>query len=163
LRLAVEAAARRPGAGGGVGLDEALAVVRDLAGRVRDLSLRLRPTMLDDLGLLPALLWYVERYTARTGVRVRLRHAGLGRRFAPEAETGAYRIAQEALTNVARHAGVKEAAVRVDADAGLLVLCVEDRGVGFDPGAVRAGGQSGGLSGMQERAALLGGRLVIES
>ena len=60
---------------------------------------------MDDLGLLPAVLWLVERYTAQTGVQVRLHHAGVDRRFAPEVETASYRIVQEALTNVSRHAG----------------------------------------------------------
>src|SRR5207253_4700538 len=61
--------------------------------------------MLDDLGLLPALRWHCERYTAQTGVRVSLEHAGLEQRFPADVETAAYRIVQEALTNVARHAG----------------------------------------------------------
>jgi PAS domain S-box-containing protein len=161
LKLTLEAAHHDPG-GAGERLGEALALVQDLAGRARDLSLRLRPTMLDDLGLLPALLWYQERYTARTGVHVRLGHCGLGRRFAPAVETAAYRIAQEALTNVARHARVGEAVVWAEVEGGWLRLAVEDWGVGFDP-AARTNGESGGVSGMRERAALLGGRLVVEA
>ena len=74
--------------------------------RVRKLSLDLRPAMLDDLGLLPALLWHFEHYTAQTQVRVNFKHSGLEkRRFGQEVETAAYRLVQEALTNVARHAG----------------------------------------------------------
>src|SRR5262249_42628543 len=78
-------------------LGEAQGLLKDLTAHVRDLSLRLRPTMLDDLGLLPAVLWHFERYTAQTGVRVAFEHSGLERRFHPDVETAAYRIVQEAL------------------------------------------------------------------
>jgi signal transduction histidine kinase len=142
---------------------EARELLRDLTGQVRDLSLRLRPSMLDDLGLLPALLWHLERYTAQTGVRVDLRHTGLGRRFSPEGETAAYRIVQEALTNVARYAGVAEAAVRISLDRGALRIQIEDRGNGFDAETVLKSGACSGLSGMRQRAALLGGRLEVAS
>src|SRR5262245_29962443 len=85
--------------------------VKDLTARVRDLSLRLRPTMLDDFGLLSALLWHIERFTDHTGIHVAFEHSGLDVRFAPDLETAVYRILQEALTNIARHAGVREAQV----------------------------------------------------
>jgi two-component system, NarL family, sensor histidine kinase UhpB len=119
--------------------------------------------MLDDLGLLPALLWLVERHAAKTGLRVQFEHAGLERRLPPGAETTAYRIAQEALTNVVRHARTREARLRVWFDGGLLRVQVEDSGVGFDYEAARAAGASNGLSGMRERAGLLGGRLAVET
>lgn len=143
---------------------DAQELISDLLARVREMSLDLRPAILDDLGLLPTLVWYMERYTARTGVRVTFKHTVLeGRRFAPEVETGAYRVVQEALTNVARHAGVREATVRLWAGENCLGAQVEDRGKGFDPEATLAAGLSGGLSGMRERAELLGGRLMVES
>jgi signal transduction histidine kinase len=120
--------------------------------------------MLDDLGLLPALLWYFERYTSRTDVQVAFKHTGLERRrFAPEVETAAYRIVQEALTNVARHAGVSEVTVRIWADQDTLGAQIEDHGVGFDPEVALDGGTTGGLSGMHERAVLLESQLTIES
>jgi signal transduction histidine kinase len=145
-------------------LAQCQALVKDLTARIRDLSLRLRPTMLDDLGLLAALLWHLERYTAQTGIHVVFEHRGLERRFHPrEVETGAYRIIQEALTNVARHAKVSEATVRIWLDQSLLCLQVEDRGVGFDVKAVQQAEASSGLSGMEERAVLLSGHLVVES
>jgi signal transduction histidine kinase len=141
---------------------EAQALVRELTGKVRDLSLRLRPTMLDHLGLLPALLWLVERYTAQTQVRVGFEHRGLERRLHPEVETAAYRIVQEALTNVARHAGVGECGVRLWLDdQDTLHVQVEDRGMGFEPASRR--GASTGLSGMEERVSLLGGAFRVES
>lgn len=144
-------------------LRQARRLIADLAGRMRDLSLRLRPTMLDDLGLLPALLWHFERYTAQTRVRVHFEHDGLGRRLPTEVETAAYRIVQEALTNVARHAGTEEVAVRALFDRDRLFIQVEDHGAGFDAGRALAAGTSSGLSGMMERAALLGGGLDVES
>jgi PAS domain S-box-containing protein len=144
-------------------LATAQALLSELTTRVRDLSLRLRPTMLDDLGLLSALLWLFERYTALTGVQVRFEHRGLEGRFHPDVETGAYRIVQEAVTNVARHTHVAEVAVRIWLDQDLLCIRIEDRGNGFDAGPPPAGAASTGLSGMQERAVLLGGRLTIES
>ena len=120
--------------------------------------------MLDDLGLLPTLLWHIEHYTAQTRVQVTFKHSGLeGRRFAPEVETAAYRIAQEALTNIARHAGVVEATVRVWTEDTKLTIQVEDRGGGFDPEAKFAANETSGLAGMRERATLLSGQLTIES
>lgn len=163
LKLTMELAARLPPSEFQAGLAEARAMVRDLTAHVRDLSLRLRPTMLDDLGLLPALLWHFQRYTAQTRVRVAFEHRGAERRFPPEVETAAYRLVQEALTNVARHAGVSEVTVRVWLDRNQLCVQVEDRGAGFDLQAVRNAGTSGGISGMEERAALLDGVLTIES
>ena len=83
---------------------EMQSILGDLLERVRGLSMNLRPPTLDDLGLLPTLLWHFERYRAETGVRVDFRSSGPAGRFAPEVETVAFRIVQEALTNVARHA-----------------------------------------------------------
>ncbi|MDE3089953.1 MAG: PAS domain S-box protein, partial [Chloroflexota bacterium] len=144
-------------------LSNAQSLVEQLMGQVQGLSLDLRPTMLDDLGLLPALLWFTKRFADQTGVRVHLEHTGLDRRFAPEIETAAYRITQEALTNIARHAGVKEATARLWATLDTLHVQIEDRGQGFDVQAALAAPTSSGLSGMRERAVALGGNLTIES
>jgi PAS domain S-box-containing protein len=163
LKLTLEMRTRLQGDQLHASLAEAQTLVCDLTARVRDLSLRLRPTMLDDLGLRPTLLWHFERYTAQTQVRVVFEQSGLERRFPPEVETAAYRIVQEALTNVARHAGTGEVTVRLWLDQDLLCLQIEDPGVGFDLDAVPNAGASTGLSGMQERAELLGGHLTVES
>jgi len=164
LKLVLEMSTRLPSDAVKASLGEAQALVSELMTRVRDLSLDLRPTMLDDLGLLPALLWHFERYTSQTSVRVAFSHTGLeGQRLAPEVETAAYRIVQEALTNVARHAGVSEVTVRLWADRDVLGVQVKDRGSGFDPEAALDGGTSSGLSGMHERVVFLGGQLTIES
>jgi PAS domain S-box-containing protein len=163
LKLCLEAAGQAPAGGRDAALKDAQALVHELIAQVRNLSLDLRPGMLDDLGLVPALVWHFQRYSAQTGVRVEFAHNGLGRRFPPEVETAAYRIAQEALTNVARHAGAAEAAVRLWVDQDRLGVQVEDRGAGFDFEAARAKDTSSGLSGMRERAALLGGHLAVET
>jgi signal transduction histidine kinase len=140
------------------------AIVNELMGRVRDLSLNLRPAMLDDLGLLHALLWSFERYTAQTGVRVIFNHNGIeAHRLGAKIEIAAYRIIQEALTNVARYAKVSEVRVNVTADAENLSLEVVDHGQGFLPETALALGASSGLTGMRERANLLGGTLTVHS
>jgi len=164
-------------------LPEARALVGEAMAHVRALSLQLRPAVLDDLGLLPALLWHLERYRAQTGVAVQFQHAGVDRRFRLDVETAAYRVAQEALTNVARHAGVQEASLRVWTAADALCVQVDDAGKGFDPRTVAGSGaitpgeaittagasapsgahRTGGVSGMRERVDLLGGTLSIDS
>ncbi len=164
LKLILGMGASLPADSAGQSHAEAQAVIGDLLARVREMSLDLRPAMLDDLGLLPTLVWHFERYAARTNVQVLFKHTGLeGRRFPPDVETAAYRIVQEALTNVARHAGGREATVRLWASEECLGAQIEDWGKGFEPEAVFASHASGGLSGMRERAELLGGRLTVES
>lgn len=144
-------------------LGEAQALVQDLMARVRELSLDLRPAMLDDLGLLPALWWYLERYTARTQVRVTFKHTGLEGRLPPEVETAAYRLVQEGLTNVARHAEVGEVVVRVWVDTEVVGVQIEDAGRGFDTKRPSSDRHTSGLTGMFERVNLLGGQLWVES
>jgi len=164
LKLSLEIGARRPAEEVSKSLEEARVLVNELMARVRKLSLDLRPAMLDDLGLLPALLWHFEHYTAQTQVRVVFKHSGLERRrFGSEVETAAYRIVQEALTNIARHAQVSEASVRLSTHQQTLLIEVQDRGKGFDIGSVLSASETSGLAGMRERAVLLGGRLIIES
>jgi PAS domain S-box-containing protein len=137
--------------------------VRQLLSQVRDLSLKLLPPMLEDLGLLPALVDHCQRYTAQTGIQVNLAHHGLERRLPAKLETAAYRIIQEALTNAARYAGVNEVEVRLWLTLDELGLQVEDQGIGFDLQQVENGRRSSGISGMRERAANCGGTLEIES
>jgi PAS domain S-box-containing protein len=138
--------------------------VEGLLKQIQDMSLDLRPAMLDDLGLLPALLWHFERYTRQTSIKVSFRHAGLHeRRFSPEIETAAYRIVQEALTNVARHAGANEVDLYIHSGVKALVIQIEDNGNGFDVRSALASRASSGLTGMQERAGLLGGELLLNS
>jgi signal transduction histidine kinase len=143
---------------------EALALAEELMARVSSLSLDLRPAMLDDLGLLPALLWLFDRYRAQTGIAVEFSHEGLdGPRLPRERETAAYRIVQEALSNAARHSGAERVVVRVLRRDERLAVHVEDGGKGFDPDAILSDPQTGGLIGMRERAAALGGSLTIDA
>jgi signal transduction histidine kinase len=143
--------------------EQARGIVDELLEKVRGLSFDLRPAALDQLGLLPALLALFERYSDQTGVLVNFKHNGVAEHYAPEVETTAYRVVQEALTNAARHAGVAGVTVRVWATPALLSLQVEDRGRGFDPEAALATARSSGLAGMRERVLLLDGQLTIES
>jgi len=110
------------------------------------------------------LLWHIENYTNQTQVQVDFKHSGLQkRRFAPAVETAAYRVVQEALTNIARHAQVDAATVRLSTHQDTLLIEVEDLGNGFDVAATLAASETCGLSGMRERAVLLGGLLTVES
>ena len=163
LRLSLELPARPPVEATTARIAQARTMVDELLRYVENLALDLRPAMLDDLGLLSALLWHIERYSTRTGVRVNCKHTGLDRRFPPEIETAAFRIVLEALTNTARHAGVDDVTVRLWATPEILGLQVEDEGSGFDPKAALSAGATSGLSGMRERALLLGGHFDIES
>jgi len=125
----------------------------------------LRPTALDDLGLRAALANYVQDWSARVNVAAELHTTGLlDDRLSPDVETTLYRIAQEALTNVAKHARAKHVEIILERRADHVVLMVEDDGIGFDQGsAPGSAGQGFGLLGMQERAALVGATLEIES
>jgi signal transduction histidine kinase len=142
---------------------QARSLVDELLQRVSNLALDLRPAMLDDLGLLPALVWLFERYTTQTSVKVEFAHDGLDGRVSPVVETAAFRIVQEGLTNVARHAAVPSVKVRVWRHGRALSVQVFDAGKGFDVAATLAAARSTGLSGMRERAAALGGNLAVES
>ncbi len=136
-------------------------VLTQIHARVRDLSHSLRPPMLDDLGLIPALTWQCERYHVQTGIRVDFHHRDASRRFDSALETAVFRIVQEALTNVARHARADRVSVEVWATPTTLGLHVQDAGVGFDTSA--ASPLSSGLANMRQRALLVGGALHISS
>jgi signal transduction histidine kinase len=163
LKLVLETSLRPATAAERQGFDEAMALINDLMERVRQLSINLRPQMLDDLGLIVALDWHFKRYSKQTGIQVQFKHAQLPDRLPPQVETAVFRIAQEALTNVARHAHVKDVAVRLWLDAERLGLQVRDTGAGFAVADALAQRTSTGLSGMKERAELLGGEFILES
>ena len=124
----------------------------------------LRPTALDDLGLRAAVENYVQNWSSRVGIAATLHtHGLLEDRLPPDAETALYRIAQEALTNVAKHAKAANVGVILERTPDYVLLIIEDDGVGFDPGTADEKGQGFGLVGMQERAGLVGATLEIES
>jgi PAS domain S-box-containing protein len=147
-------------------LEESLAILEQTLQQVRDLALDLRPSMLDDLGLVPALRWYADRIGQRTGLLVDFRANRTGTPLSAESKTACFRVAQEALTNVVRHAHARKVAVELRSGAQDVQLIVRDDGIGFDVETARRsafGGNSLGLLSMQERVALLGGHLEIRS
>jgi signal transduction histidine kinase len=143
----------------------AAATVRELVlstlQDVRRLAVELRPKALDDFGLVPALERLTQTFAEQTGLAVDFEPALAGRRLPPEAETALYRIVQESLTNVAKHARARHVSVLLTRKPGAVAVVVEDDGRGFDPEEAREDGF--GLAGMRERIALLDGRLQIES
>ncbi|MBN1376377.1 MAG: hypothetical protein JXA01_09500 [Dehalococcoidia bacterium] len=143
-------------------LGEAQSLINEMMSLTRDLSLELRPKMLDDLGLLPALLYLFESYTSRTHVVVRFEHHGLHKKLPPDICLAAYRIVQEALENVAKHAGTKDTKVLAWTDRRLLFVKVEDYGAGFEPDNLPEM-YPDGITGMYGRALVAGGRLSLTS
>jgi signal transduction histidine kinase len=137
--------------------------VAGLIAQVRELSTSLHPSMLDDLGLLPALNAHFERFQGQTGIQTRFQHENLDRRFSPEVEISAFRLIQEALTNVARYAAVKQVEVNISANENCLQIQVMDHGRGFDVEMLRDSERSFGLSGIRERTYLVGGTFDIVS
>jgi signal transduction histidine kinase len=132
---------------------------------LRHLITDLRPSHLDDLGLVAALRWYTEQLARRTNMAIEFRVIGNERRLSPETETSLFRIAQEGLTNAVRHAGATHTKLCLAFDETAVNLAIHDDGRGFDPGSVlRTGpGRAWGLIGIQERATLAGGNLLIDS
>lgn len=146
---------------------EAAAVLaeRTLDG-VHRLIVDLRPAVLDDLGLKSAILWYAEKHLEPLGIAVRCEFSDLDGRLPAQLETAVFRVVQEALTNVARHAQASSVLIQAARRHGRLTLEIEDDGTGFDPAARAAptpDGSGWGLLGMRERVEMLGGELRIDS
>jgi signal transduction histidine kinase len=144
----------------GTTVAECRQLVDSMVHTVRDLALGLRPSMLDDLGLQPALEWQARDFTRRSRVPVNLTITGALDDLTDQHRTCVYRIVQEALTNCVRHAKATEIAVTVHAAGGALDVTVRDNGVGIDP-ARRGGGF--GLRGIEERVRELGGTITVTS
>jgi signal transduction histidine kinase len=149
------------------GRSDALADVRSITdgaiNTVRDLSHLLHPSMLDDLGLASAVEWYLKGFGQRHGIKTELLQDGMADRFVPEIEVGIFRIVQEALTNVAKHARAISCRVYLQRLPHSLLVTVEDDGLGFDPAATRRGPRGLGLVGIRERVARLNGEMRIET
>jgi len=143
-------------------LEEIQNSVSDVIRQVSEMSLNLRPSMLDDLGLVPTLRWHIDRYTSQTGIQVNFQCDEFSKRIPLEIETAAYRIVQEALTNVARYAKVRDVFVGVALQDDSIWVEILDKGKGFDSTAITER-PSTGLGGMRERANLVGGYLVLKS
>ena len=170
-RSAVAAAWRPAEAGRGTADPAAkLAEARALVGRMIDDLHRviydLRPSILDDLGLLPAIRWYAERRLVTRGIAMQFEFPDTPLDLPPEARIAVYRVVQEALSNVERHAQAETVLVACTVSPTELTIEVEDDGVGFEPEQMRQPRESGqglGLLGMRERLTLLGGRCEVES
>ena len=134
---------------------------------MHDLALELRPSVLDDLGLVAALRRYCRDYETKSRLPVDFQAVGLGsHRLPSHVETALYRIVQEALINVARHAQARHVSLLLEKRGPSVIVVVEDDGQGFDVAQVmgsRVRSRNLGLHGMRERASLLGGMLTIES
>jgi signal transduction histidine kinase len=128
---------------------------------VRRLAVELRPKVLDDFGLVPALERLTDGFAEHTGIAVDLETGAVTERLSPEVETAIYRIVQEALTNVVKHADAQRVSVVLTRSDGRIKAVIEDDGKGFDPSAADDGGV--GLVGMRERIELLDGTLAVES
>ena len=147
-------------------MQQTLALAESLIDRVRAMSLNLRPPLLDELGLMPALRGYLEGQMQQSGLRIETDFGEADVRVAPELEIGAFRIVQECLTNAVRHAGAERVSVKMLPDGDHLVIEVGDDGHGFDVGQTLERAVQGhhlGLLGMQERITLLGGQMQILS
>ena len=151
------------GVNGGQGIEQAQAIIDEVLAKVRSLSQGLRPPMLDDLGLLPTLSWHIKEFTARSHVHVEFQNSGLERRFPQDIEIAAYRIVQEALTNIARYARARTATIKLWADSRTLGIEVVDQGIGFDQEKILAQASGGGLTGMRERVTEFNGAIIIAS
>jgi signal transduction histidine kinase len=147
-------------------LSDARTLTRRAIDELHRLMHDLRPSVLDDLGLLPAIRWYAERYLKPAGISVRCECADVDERFRPEFEIAVFRVVQEAITNIVKHAGAETVLIECEPSGGDLVIDIEDDGAGFDPGEVATSPdtQRGlGLLGMRERVELLGGSVKVDS
>jgi signal transduction histidine kinase len=145
---------------------ESIRIVEEAIQQVRRLATGLRPSMLDDLGLAPALKWMTEQTANRTGMVINFHHERAQPRLAADIETACFRVVQEALTNISRHSQASTVDISLRREYDQLLLSVTDDGVGFDTEAMREralAGESLGVLGMQERATLVGGSLTLES
>jgi signal transduction histidine kinase len=140
-------------------LDNIRALADTSVNSIRNIALLLRPSMLDDLGLVPALEWQAREMSRRSGIKVKVAAENVSDSLPDAVRTCIYRVVQETLNNVSRHSGAKSALVSVQQTEGSIVLTVKDDGSGFEPAKTRGLG----LIGMEERVKQLGGRLEIES
>ncbi len=149
----------------GARLDDSLKLVEETIENIRNVMMELRPPVLDDYGLPGALRWYVEQFITRTGVPTSVVEHGSPRRLPCASEEMLFRIAQEALGNVAKYARAGKVIVTIDTEPKVTRLTIADDGCGFDPSACEAParGSGWGLMIMRERATAIGAELAVES
>jgi len=158
-------------------LPSTLPVVRDRLGEakslsdqtltaMRQLSMDLRPTMLDDIGLIPTLRWYIQNFSNRLNICSNFHAVGVEKKLPQQIETALYRIIQEALNNIAKHSGANRVEIHLEQRDSILTASITDNGRGFDvdklllPDSLERGF---GIIGMKERVSLLGGKIDIQS
>jgi signal transduction histidine kinase len=146
-------------------LSDSLELVKQVARHVHDVMADLRSPVLDDYGLVAALNWYCAQFTTRTGIKVTVRGDEGAPRLALSSESALLRIAQEALTNVAKHAQASQVTVTVEQENGQMRLTIADDGIGFDPANLTtpSEGQGWGVISMTERAEAIGGQCLIKT
>jgi PAS domain S-box-containing protein len=147
-------------------LEETMQTIENVLEQVRDLSRTLRPAILDDFGLAPALKWYVERQAKRAGFQFEFHADAFAQRLPEEVETVCFRVAQETVTNIVRHSHAHQVLVELREQPNQIILTIQDDGRGFDVADALAravSGNSFGLLGMRERVALVGGEVAIQS
>ena len=143
--------------------DDMSRLLKETMGSVREVMADLRPPLLDDYGLYAAIEWHARQMATRTGLSIDVDGARLEPRPAAEVEVALFRIAQEALVNVAKHAGASQARISLSRAAGRIRLIVEDDGRGIAPAANDAESVGWGMAVMRERAAAVGGAMHVES
>lgn len=147
-------------------LEDSVRIVDSMLRIVRNMALDLRPSLLDDLGLVPALRWYLRRQAVRFNWKIQIEGKSGGRRYAEDIEIACFRVAQEAVTNIGRHAMATRVKLELREQPGLLELRLKDNGIGFNPARAlekAKRGKSLGLVGMGERVRLVGGTLALIS
>jgi len=146
-------------------LEDSIALVEQTTEFTRSLMADLRPPDMDDYGLVASIRWYGERFSMRTGVDIVMEGQEIHPRPATHVENNAFRIVQEVLTNIGKHAGARRVKINVHAAEGTLRITIVDDGIGFNPDKInQAGAHHGwGLMTMAERAEAIGGRFSLES
>ena len=145
---------------------DSIQIVDRMLSAVRNLALDLRPSLLDDLGLGPALRWYLRRQAVRFNWKVECMGRAIHKRYAEDLEIACFRVAQEAVTNIGRHAHATRVRVSLHERNGILELHVKDDGIGFNPTRALAQAKKGkslGLVGMGERVRLVNGKITVVS
>jgi two-component system sensor histidine kinase UhpB len=148
------------------GLSEAKSLSNQMLTAMRQLSMDLRPTMLDDVGLIPTLRWYIQNFSNRLNIFSSFQAIGVQEKLPPQIETAFYRIIQEALNNIAKHSGANRVEVHLERRDATLSVSISDNGRGFDLGKMlrlESPERGFGILGMRERVSLLGGEMDIQS
>jgi PAS domain S-box-containing protein len=147
-------------------LTDQLGLIDTAIQQIRAISLDLRPSMLDDLGLVPAIRWFMDQQAQRSGIKTIVEEDSIPEHLDPAIENSCYRVLQEAVNNILKHAEAKQIRVLIQVKSDELHMLIQDDGKGFDvekARALAAQGKSFGLLGMQERLELIGGRFTIYS